>query len=261
MARRSSFDRPRGNGLTRFFCARGWRVITFDFRGHGDSGPSGGQRGTWGYDDLVTHDLPAVAAYARARAEPDLPVALVGHSLGGHVALAAQGTGRAELSGIVGVGANIWLRHLEPSLARWLAKRAVLRAALALSRRAGRFPARTLGAGSDDESLRFFEDFERFARTGWVSRDGREDYTAALRKVTCPVLQLISDGDRLTCSPECGEGFLALCGGERSLERISRTDDGGPAPSHMGMVTSGKVNRAWERVEAWMRGLRAPRAP
>src|SRR5580704_14020912 len=39
MARRSSFDRPEGRGVAAHLIERGWRVVNFDFRGHGDSAP------------------------------------------------------------------------------------------------------------------------------------------------------------------------------------------------------------------------------
>jgi predicted alpha/beta hydrolase len=253
MARRTSFERPVGAGVASFLVERGWRVIAFDFRGHGDSGPAGGQRETWGYDDLVAYDIPAVFSFAQSRAVAGRPVVALGHSLGGHVVLAAQGTRRAEFDRVVSVASNVWTRELEPSLARWLAKRAALRGGLALCRRVGRLPARALRAGSDDESRPFFEDFERFSRTGWRSRDGQEDYRGSLANVRCDVLQLVSDGDRLVCAPECGRRFIQLCGGKAGVEHVSTDDDGGPAPTHMGIVTSGKIASAWARVERWMR--------
>jgi predicted alpha/beta hydrolase len=256
MARRSSFDRPPGRGVVPLFVGRGWRVVAFDFRGHGDSGPSGGQRESWGYDDLVACDVPAVFSYAEAQRPAGARLVGVGHSLGGHVILAAQGTGRVAFDGIVTVASNVWTRDLEPSLPRWAAKRTALRAALALCRRAGRFPARALRAGSDDESQEFFEDWERFSRCGWQSRDGRADYFRALGDVRCPVLQVVSDGDRLVCPPECGKRFVARCGGPQSVERVRASDAGGPAPGHMALVTGGEVERVWRRVEEWMRSSR-----
>src|ERR1700677_65241 len=45
MARRTEFDRPQGAGLRQRLVARGWRVISFDFRGHGDSGPRASEGG------------------------------------------------------------------------------------------------------------------------------------------------------------------------------------------------------------------------
>lgn len=254
MARRSEFDRPRGAGVRQFLVDCGWRVVAFDFRGHGDSGPLAGQGATFGYDDCVQRDLPAVFAFARTTGPRKRPVMIVGHSLGGHAALAAQAAELVAFDGVVAVGANVWIRELEPSPARWLVKRISLFAALTLSRRLGRFPARALRLGSDDESCALLRDVERFARTGlWKSADGAIDYLSSLARVRVPVLQVVSDGDRFECTPECGQRFAARCGGPHEILRIERGDDGGPPPDHMGLVTSGRTRSSWARAEAWMR--------
>jgi hypothetical protein len=123
-----------------------------------------------------------------------------------------------------------------------------------MSRRLGRFPARALRLGSDDEPRACIEDIERFARTGmWQSADGGVDYLSSLARVRVPILQMVSDGDRIECSPECGERFVAHCGGRREILRIARSDDGSPPPDHMGLVTSGRTQSSWERAEKWMR--------
>jgi predicted alpha/beta hydrolase len=255
MARRSEFDRPRGAGVARFFVEHGWRVVAFDFRGHGDSGPTAVEGASFGYDDFVTCDLPAVHAFARTRGHRNRPVVLVGHSLGGHAALAAQAAGLVAFDRLVLVGANVWLRQLEPSLVRWLVKRTSLFAALAMCRRLGRFPARAMRLGSDDESLAYVDDVERFARTGvWGSANGGVDYLSSLARVRIPVLQMVSNGDRIECTPDCGERFVACCGGPHEVLRIERGDDGGPPPDHMGLVTGGRTRSSWQHAEAWLRG-------
>jgi predicted alpha/beta hydrolase len=256
MARRTEFDRPKDAGFARFLVEQGWRVVSFDFRTHGDSGPRPHEGGAYVYDDLVTRDMPAVCAFARSRARPRLPLVVVGHSLGGHVALAAQGTGAIEVDGIVAFGASPWVAVLEPSRARWLFKRAFMAAAVEVSRRVGRLPSRALGRGSDDEPRSCLEDFGRFARTGvWASADRRTDYLAALGRIRVPVLGVVSDGDRFECAPACGERLLSRLGGPHELVRIERRDDGSPPPGHMGIVTSGRVRSAWGKVEGWMRGV------
>lgn len=254
MSRRTEFDRPTGAGLASFLAERGWRVVAFDFRGHGDSRPAPRVGSGVTYDDLVTRDLPTICAFARSLAARRQPLVVVGHSLGGHTALAAQGTGAIEVQAIVGFGASPWLPQLEPSRARWLVKRAALGAASAVARRVGRFPARALRLGSDDVARGCLEDLQRFARTGaWTSADGRVDYLVSLARVRIPVLQVVSEGDRFECSPECGERLAARCGGPHEVVRIARGDDGGRPPGHMGLVVSSRVRSAWERVEAWMR--------
>jgi predicted alpha/beta hydrolase len=87
-ARKSEWERG-GRGLSSFLNALGWRTIAFDFRGHGESGTGAAKGGRWTYEDLVARDLPAVVDGARARAR-GRRVIVVGHSLGGHVAAAAQ---------------------------------------------------------------------------------------------------------------------------------------------------------------------------
>jgi pimeloyl-ACP methyl ester carboxylesterase len=182
-------------------------------------------------------------------------VVVVGHSLGGHAAFAAQGTGAIAVDALVGLGAAPpFLGEHEPSRARWLLKRATFASMLATARRVGRFPSRALRLGSDDESVACVGDFERVARTGrWTSRDGRVDYLAALANVRVPVLQVLTAGDRFECVPECGERFIACCSGPREVVRVTGDDAGGPAPTHMGLVTSRQVRGVWDGMEAWMR--------
>lgn len=258
MARRAEFERPHGGGLARFLVSRGWRTVTFDFRGHGESGEGAATGASWSYDDLVRFDLPAVVDATRARAKK-LPVVVVGHSLGGHVALAAQGTGRIRADALVCIAANVWLADLEPSRARWLVKRGVMAGVQALCRGRGYFPARALRMGSDDEATAYFRGAFRSASTGrWTSDDGKDDYLAALARVTAPVLQIASDGDLLNCHPDCAARFLAACGGKTHFDRIARADDGGPAPGHMEIVTTERAKSAWLRAEKWMRDATRP---
>ncbi|HEY4015493.1 MAG TPA: alpha/beta fold hydrolase [Polyangiaceae bacterium] len=259
MARRIEFDRPRGQGLAHLLLESGWRVVTFDFRGHGDSAPPGRRGAASAYDDLVFADLPAVFSFAVTYGAPARPAVLVGHSLGGHVGLAAQGAGLVDFDAFVTVASDVWLRELEPSAARWLVKRATLRAARAICDRVGRFPSRALRLGSDDETAALMGDFERYARTGfWLSADGRTDYLASLARVRVPVLQIVSDGDRLQCPPECGARFVARCGGPHEVLRVTG-DGGAPPPTHMGLVLdhgSPYLRRVWDRVRDWMERAR-----
>jgi hypothetical protein len=74
--------------------------------------------------------------------------------------------------------------------------------------------------------------------------------------VRVPVLQMVSDGDRLECVPACGARFAARCAGEPTIVRVTAADDGGRPPDHMGLVTSGRVRNAWDRLEAWMKQVR-----
>jgi predicted alpha/beta hydrolase len=254
-ARRTTFTKPSGGSLSELFARSGYRTIALDFRGHGDSEPTARDGGSWSYDDLVRADLPAVAACARER-WGDLPLLIVGHSLGGNVALASQGLGVLGADALVIIASNMWTRRHEPSLRRWMAKRAIIEAFDVVSRRRGYFPARAMRIGSDDESGRYMAAMVRCVREGrWTSDDGGDDYADLTSRITVPVATVSSEGDRLFCRPECAERMVERISGPKLCERVTRSDDGGEPPGHMGLVTSGRVREVYRRVIAWLGNL------
>jgi predicted alpha/beta hydrolase len=243
LRRKDSFgtrDRP---GLSSALSAIGLRTIAFDFRAHGASVPPAGR--PWGYDDLVRNDLPAVVEYARATSsERAHPVVVLGHGLGGHVALAAQGTSRIEADAIVTLGANVWLRETETSLVRWGAKRAIAFAALAISARAGGIPARTLRLGSEDAGAAWVrERLLTVTRGRWTSADEHDDYLASLARVTVPVAAVVGDRDLLFCPARVGEAFARRCGGPVELLHAR----GG----HVDLVAGARARVAVVRAVEW----------
>jgi len=257
-ARKTAFGRRDGAGLARVYSAAGWRTIAFDFRGHGESLLPRSAR-DWGYDDLVRLDLPAVVECARARSE-GRPVVVVGHSLGGHVALASQGTGRLEADAVIAIAASIWLRAFEPSRVRWAAKRLLARGLRESATRLGGVPARRLRIGSDDASPRFARDLAGFMKTNaWRSADGADDYLGALARVIVPVCAVASDGDRIVCHPESAELFTRRCGGLVELVRVTRSDDGRRPPGHMTMVTSSRAHSPLLAALRWVETALAAR--
>lgn len=249
-ARKSAFGHRERPGLTDTYARLGWRTVAFDFRGHGDSALPPGVE--WGYDDLVRFDLPAVVDCARARSEGK-PLVVLGHSLGGHVALAAQGSGRARADAIVCVGSNVWIRALERSRLRWTAKRVLSRAMERAAARFGRLPARMVRLGSDDVPLRHVREIARGVAEGrWQSADGTDDYLAELATVDVPVCAVVSSGDRLTCHPSCGEAMVRRCRGPVEVIRVRASDDGTRAPNHRELGTSPRAKSALVRASAWV---------
>jgi len=86
-------------------------VAILDFRGQGESHPRASRSTRFGYSELVDVDMPA--AVDRLRAEyPGTPVLVLGHSLGGHIAL--RYAGRAAPGTVAGVvlvaSGSVWYR-------------------------------------------------------------------------------------------------------------------------------------------------------
>lgn len=248
MASRRTFVRRGGQGLAPLLCARGYRVVPFDFRGHGGSGPPASIRVDWSYDDLVREDVPAIVSALRDRF--DGPIVLAGHSLGAHVTAAAIGTDRTSLDGLVLLAGNVWLPRLEPSLRRRARKTASLAAVLAIVTSVRKFPARAMGIGSDDEARSYLAAFFRWWKSdAWTSDDGRDDYLASLARVRCPVLSIASEGDVLDCVPACAERFLDYLGAPDRTFHVVRGPD---APGHMQLVTDVASEPAWSDVASWL---------
>ncbi len=247
-ARRSEWGKA---GFARSLSDRGWRTIAFDFRGHGDSGKGAATGADWTYDDLALRDLPAVTLGARARAKGK-KVIVVGHSLGGHVAMAAQASGAIDVDGVALLASNVWLPETEASPVRRMAKLALGRAIEATRARRGFFPARALRLGSDDESSSYMKALWRIVRGFWGSEDGRVDYWDAMRSVRLPLYALASDGDAINAHVDCAARFALRAAGVVTFDRIRASDDGGKPPGHMEIVTTAASVSAWGRLERWM---------
>jgi predicted alpha/beta hydrolase len=254
MVNRRTMDRPRGSGLASTLAERGIAVMNCDLRGHGESGPRADEGGRFAYDDFVQKDLPALVDAARAR-WPDLPVVLVGHSLGAHAGLIAAGLfPRAAPDALVSLAGNLWMPRLEPSVTRRLMKRSIFRAWLRAANRRGYFDPKPFRVGNTPEPLGYIRQFvDMFEADRLRSGDGALDYEAALAQPSIPVLSIASDGDRLLAHPECVRRFFELARRARVDERrVVDFDFHGRAPSHMGLVTDARSRPLWHEIATWI---------
>ncbi len=255
MVDRRTLDRPRGRGLVSSLAARGIAVVVADLRGHGKSGPRAGDGGDWGYDDLVEHDVPTLVAFARARF-PSLPLACLGHSLFGHVALAHLSRHPdADIDGIVLLAVNVPNPSWDAPLVGRASRRAMIEAMNALTVAFGRLPARRLGYGSDDESRGYVRDFVRNCRTRhWRARDGF-DYWHGLARVDRPVLAMVGSGDYFM-SPARDARAVALRASNATFACVGRRSGLAFDPDHMGLVLDERARPAWDQAADFIRSLR-----
>ena len=251
MVDRRSMDRPEGAGFASLLASRGWEVWLADLRGHGRSGPTPEEGGSWTYDDIIGLDLPALVAAARAGGEF---VWLVGHSLAGHASIGAVAAGLYDQApdGHVLLAANTWVPELEPSF-RLRRKKGLAVGAFWLIRHAfGRFPSRRLRVGPADEAGPYVADIVRTWRRGWRSRDGRHDYFAGMGRVRGPVLNVVGRGDRLYAHPSGASRWTArIPGAEFWL--VGTGERGLPFdPDHMSLVTDARAHSLWSDIADWM---------
>ena len=256
MVDRRSMDRPAGAGLASTLAARGWHVLLADVRGHGASGPTPEAGGAWTYDDVVFQDLPALIGEARAL-HPGLPAALVGHSLVGHMSMAAAGSGAYGAAAgpdlHVLIATNTWIWGLDP-------RRDLLRARdtllfLGITRLFGRFPSRLVRMGPASEARGYVGDLGRFLFSGvWGSADGRHDYLRNLGRVTGPILALSGAADGLMAHPAAVARWSAHLTSADVALRVLRSGDLGLSedPGHMEIVTDPGSRGVWEEIARWM---------
>lgn len=224
----------------------GLRVLVPDLRGHGASGPRAEDGGDWSYEDLVA-DVPRYLQLARALA-PDTPLVLLGHSLFGHVALAHLALHpEPDVAAVVALGVDVWQPQNEPSAARWAVKVAVLAGTSAVTRVVGRLPVRAARQGTNDEAPSYWASFLPLVRRGWRTASGIS-LGQALVRVRCPVLHVVSRGDRLYAHPDSAIRCLDALP-NRTVIDLGRTP--GLAhlrPDHMGMVTDPSSRPLWDVV-------------
>lgn len=241
---------PEG-GLAHFLVERGLDVWLGDLRHHGDSDREPRPL-AWRFEDWILRDAPALVE--RVKEETGFaPLAWAGHSAGGVVGLcwlarlAAAGDGGTggdpvSLEAVVTFGAPGPGRM---GLSRWW----LAAAAIGICHALGRFPARALRFGSEDEAAGILAQWMRWnVRGGWIGADGF-DYFAALADVRAPLLAVAGEADTLFAPPPACAEVVVRFGAARKALCVY------PHLSHKGLLLDPRARaRCWpdvaERVAA-----------
>lgn len=170
----------------------GHAVFRIDLRGFGSSSERASLGHDWGYRELIEIDLPLALEHLRLR-HPGKPVAVLGHSLGGQLAVQAAAGGHWQPDALMLVAAgSAWLQAWS-GLARWRYRLLILAVQLSLWCLPW-YPGSMIGFGGD-QPRRFMRDWLRNARLGrYPIGAGRADAspTGMLR-----VLALGIEGDSI----------------------------------------------------------------
>lgn len=249
----------KGRGMAWALAESGFEAVVLDPRGHGGSdrppgrgrGGSGDGRsaggGEWTFEHWGRVDVPAAVAHV---AEPDRPALLVGHSAGGAsmlIALAGEPDIRHHVAGVVVLATPV------PWLQRW--RRVSAWGIRSLSRLLGRFPARLVGLGPEDELPGVMSQWMTWNLRGeWLGEDGI-DYVRALADVRVPVLGMSGAGDTLFAPPHACRTLVEMVGaGDRRYELAGRETGFSEDFDHPGIVVSRAAREeVWPRVLGWLR--------
>jgi predicted alpha/beta hydrolase len=175
--------------------AAGRQVVGVEHRGQPMSPIAGVRRGRFGYSDMIRRDLPAIFALPEVRHAPG--VALVGHSMGGALALLSAAAGTVSPGAVVTIATGTSRCGAEFGAWRRVRRYAGIRMVRGITRVLGFWPGHVFGfAGRQPSTV--MRDWAYEASHGQFNlhRDPF-DYEAALSKLSTPRLMLGIDGDDL----------------------------------------------------------------
>ncbi|GLZ52154.1 alpha/beta fold hydrolase [Actinomycetospora sp. NBRC 106378] len=247
MAMKAKFYRPLAAALH----AEGLAAATCDLRGHGESTPALAPGARHGYREMIETDLTAVLDALHDRL-PDAPVVLLGHSLGGQVALLHTAWRPERVAGLVlvAVGTVHWwrFRTLRRRLevlgqVQWMALR---------SRLAGWWPGGVVVPLPVSGPV--VRDWARHCLTGRYRPAGsRVAYDRALALLDRPVLSISLVDDPLGPTETVDALGWRLRAASVTRRHLG-PDDGVAEPGHFGWIASAPAVAA--EVARWISAAR-----
>lgn len=199
MAMKAKFYRPLLAALT----GAGLSAVSTDLRGQGEATPALSPQSRFGYREIIETDLPAVVDAVTERF-PDAPLHLLGHSLGGQVALlyTARHPERVASLTVIATG-SVWWRTFGP---RWFEVLWKVQVMGLLTRYRGHWPGGMVIPGPVSGPL--MTDWVRHSRTGRYRPAGSSvPYDELLDRLDAPVLSISLADDPL--GPVSTIDFLA----------------------------------------------------
>ena len=249
MAMKVKFYRP----LVAALHAEGLTVATCDLRGHGESTPELAPGARHGYREMVETDLTAVLD-AVAERFPSAPVHLLGHSLGGQVALLHAAWRPEQVAGVVliAVGTVHWRRF--GSLRRRLEVLRQVQWMALRTRLHGWWPGGMVVPAPVAGAV--IRDWARHSRSGRYRPAGsRVDYDGLLAVLDRPVLSISLAEDPLG-PPETVDALARRLGRAPLTRRHLDAAAGVTHPGHFDWIRDAPAVAAV--VAGWVAGSRTP---
>ncbi|MFE6920136.1 alpha/beta fold hydrolase [Nocardia sp. NPDC057663] len=224
---------------------RGFDVAIGELRGNGDSTHRPDADSAYGYHELASVDFPAMLQVVRSRF-PDSTPYLLGHSMGGQLAVMYAARARGRIAGLILVASGTpYFRGYRGVLGPGML---VGTAAVAVaSNLAGFWPGDMLGRRAyGRQSKVLMSDWARLARTGRFVPVGADiDYEERISRLKFPVLSITVAGDDL--APQTSADHLL---GKLPAAQVTRWLQP-EALGHNGWITN--PDSTVDVVEKWLR--------
>ncbi|WP_353951491.1 alpha/beta fold hydrolase [Knoellia sp. S7-12] len=228
--------------------AEGVAVLSADFPGQGVSRPLASRRNDFGYAAVSDDVVAATVAVAQER-YAGRPLAFIGHSFGGQVAMVHLATHASAVRALVLIGSGSPYWRGFPKRLKLLAQTQTL-GAVAFVR--GHWPGDRLGFGGR-QPRQLMREWARFARRGELGIErGKAVAEPDFSRVNLPVLAITLDNDSL--APQGSVDNLAdkLTNAQVEHRFVTRpAGEGGPAFDHF--VWARHPGAFATEIAAWVR--------
>lgn len=209
--------------------AEGVAALVADFPGQGVSRPVASRRNDFGYA-VVSDDVVAATVAVAQERYAGRPLAFVGHSFGGQVAMVHLATHTSAVGALVliGSGSPYWKGF--PKRLRLLGQTQLLGAVAAVR---GHWPGHRLGFGGR-QPRHLMREWARFARRGnLVVEHGGERREPDFSGVALPVLAVTLDNDELAPRGSVDNLVAKLTSAQVEHRFVARpAGEAGPALDH-----------------------------
>ncbi len=232
------------------WAARGRRVFGLEIRGQERSSASDVRRNDFGYATILEQDLPAALEQTPLGSIPRLIV--VGHSLGGQLALAAAGSGILHPDRIVMIASGSTTYRAASTPLRRVARRMVTPTFLAITAVVGHFPGDRIGFGGRQPKT-MMADWHREGWYGAYRFAGTDvDYEEALGHVDVPILAVTFARDPFVPHASADLLLARVSPARPDRVRLTVADNGGIPLDHVRWVRQNPA-LVLDVVEGWLR--------
>jgi predicted alpha/beta hydrolase len=234
--------------------SQGHAVMSFDYRGMGESRPAPMKASLRGLQANITtwaeQDTSAALSWLDARVSKPTPIHWLGHSLGGQIFGMVPNRDRVSRVVTIGVGTGYWLRNAAKARAYvwWLW---FVAAPLAM-KLYGYFPGKRLRKVGD-LPLGVMQQWRRAClnRDYLVGVGGakmRADYAA----ITTPILSLSFTDDEYMSARNTADMHAFYASAPRDMRRIAPQDIGERRIGHFGFFRQRFAPTLWPQVSQWL---------